>query len=493
MTKPIRKLLIANRGEIALRIMRTAHAMGISTVAVFEDEDREALYVREADESFFLPAGFLDQQTLLEICRNVQVDTIHPGYGFLSENSEFVRKVEKAGILFVGPSADAMDRMGEKTAARLEAKAANVPLLPGAEVEDGAALTVEERRKIVGDIGLPVVLKAAAGGGGKAQAIIEEEAEIDLAFEKVIREAERLYRSKSLVIERYLVRARHVEVQVIGNAAGKNFALFDRDCSAQRNNQKIIEEAPAPQLPEGVRKALHASAIRLADHVGYKNAGTMEYLYDSARNEFYFLEMNTRLQVEHTVTEMITGLDLVREQLLIAQGHPTDYGDVRMQGHALQARICAEKSDGSYLPSTGRISQYLVPQSLAGESVRIDSGIGEDSTVSGKYDNMLAKLIVHAADRDQAIALLSAKLSGYIINGIHTNIPLLKKLLADDKFRSVEHYTRYLQREFEPPQNDVHTAAAAASVLFYELEKMESRARLGALADFSNARTNGDK
>lgn len=486
MTKPIRKLLIANRGEIALRIMRTARSMGISTIAVFEDEDRDALYVHEADESFHLPSGFLDQETLLAICQRTRADAIHPGYGFLSENAEFVRKVEKAGLIFVGPSADAMDRMGEKTAARLEAKAAKVPLLPGFEVDDGSALGAEKRRQIVRDVGLPVVLKAAAGGGGKAQAIIEEDAEIDLAFEKVIREADRLYRSKSLVIERYLVKARHVEVQVLGNAAGKNFALFDRDCSAQRNNQKIIEEAPAPQLPAEVRSALHASAIRLADHVGYKNAGTMEYLFDPARNEFYFLEMNTRLQVEHTVTEMITGLDLVREQLLIAQGQLTDYADVKMQGHAIQARICAEKSDGSYLPSTGKISQYEIPQATAGESVRVDSGISEGSVVSGKYDNMLAKLIVHAPDREQAIVLLSAKLSEYVINGIHTNIPLLKKLLADDKFRKVEHYTRYLQREFDPPTNDPQTAAAVAAVLFYELERAESRARFGALAEFNN-------
>ena len=486
MTRPIRKLLIANRGEIALRIMRTAHAMGISTVAVFEDEDRDSLYVREADESYFLPAGFLDQETLLAISKRTHTDAIHPGYGFLSENAEFVRKVEEAGLIFVGPSAAAMDRMGEKTAARLEAKAANVPLLPGLEVDDGSSLSAEKRRQIVHDIGLPVVLKAAAGGGGKAQAIIEEDAEIDLAFEKVIREAERLYRSKSLVIERYMLKARHVAVQVIGNAAGKNFALFDRDCSAQRNNQKIIEEAPAPMLPAEVRSALHASAIRLADHVGYKNAGTMEYLYDPARCEFYFLEMNTRLQVEHTVTEMITGLDLVREQLLIAQGQPTTYADVPMKGHAIQARICAEKSDGSYLPSTGRISQYEIPQFGARETVRIDSGIGEGTMVSGKYDNMLAKLIVHAENREQAVALLSAKLSEYVINGIHTNIPLLKKLLADERFVSVEHYTRYLQREFEPPVNDPQAAAAIAAILLNELERAESRLRLGRLAEFSN-------
>ncbi len=485
--KKIRKLLIANRGEIALRIMRTARAMGISTVAVFEDEDRDSLYVRSADESYFLPAGFLDQETLLAICQRTHADAIHPGYGFLSENAEFVRKVEKAGLTFVGPSADAMDRMGEKTAARLEAKNADVPLLPGLEVGDGSLLSAEKRRQIVRDIGLPVVLKAAAGGGGKAQAIIEEDAEIDLAFDKVIREAERLYRSKSLVIERYLLKARHVEVQIIGNASGKNFALFDRDCSAQRNNQKIVEEAPAPQLPDEIRSALHASAIRLADHVGYKNAGTMEYLYDSACNEFYFLEMNTRLQVEHTVTEMITGVDLVREQLLIAEGQQTSYADVRMHGHAMQARICAEKSDGSYLPSTGRISQYLLPQQSATEVVRIDSGIGEGSTVSGKYDNMLAKLIVHAETREQAIALLLAKLAEYVINGIHTNIPLLRKLLADERFARAEHYTRYLQREFEPPANDVQTAAAVAAILLHELERSDSRAHFGALTGFSNA------
>lgn len=486
----IKKLLIANRGEIAIRIMRTAHLMGIATVAIFEEEDRDSLYVQEAGESYLLPAGFLDQETILQICAQTHADAIHPGYGFLSENADFVRKIENAGLIFVGPSAAAMQRMGEKTAARLEAKAATVPLLPGIEIDDASVLTADKRRQIVQDIGLPVVIKAAAGGGGKAQAIIENDAEIDQAFERVVREAERLYHSKSLVVERYLLKARHVEVQILGNAAGNNFALFDRDCSAQRNNQKIIEEAPAPELSNELRAALHASAVRLANQVGYRNAGTMEYLYDPAREEFFFLEMNTRLQVEHTVTEMITGLDLVREQLLIAQGHATDYANVKMHGHAIQARICAEKSDGSYLPSTGKISQYGIPGAdfmpdLG--TLRIDSGIGVGSVISGKYDNMLAKLIVHADNREHAIALLSTKLSEFVINGIHTNIPLLSKLLSDKQFQSVAHYTRYLQREFAPPQNDTQTAAAMLAIIFYELEKAESRERFGSLSGFTNS------
>ncbi len=480
----IKKILIANRGEIARRIMRTAHAMGISTVAIYEDEDKTSLYVKEAGTAHFLPAGFLDQETILDICRRENADAIHPGYGFLSENAAFVRKVEAAGITFIGPSAAAMDRMGDKTAARLEAKAAKVPLLPGAELDDASGLKSAERKKIVLEVGLPVVLKAAAGGGGKAQAIIEEESEIDAAFDKVLREADRLYKSQALVVERYLLEARHVEVQILGNAAKKNFSLFDRDCSAQRNNQKIIEEAPAPNLPDKVRASLHASAVRLADHVGYANAGTMEYLYDPKREECYFLEMNTRLQVEHTVTEMITGLDLVREQILVAQGATTDYSGLKINGHAIQARICAEKSDGSYQPSTGEIVQYIEPMGL----VRIDTGIAVGSVVSGKYDNMLAKLIVHSADRDTAIRLLVEKLAEYIINGIHTNIPLLRHLLKDEKFRAVTHYTRYLQREFTPPVNDPERAASIAAIVLYELEKRESERRYGALAGFSNTR-----
>jgi acetyl/propionyl-CoA carboxylase alpha subunit len=480
----IKKILIANRGEIARRIMRTAHAMGISTVAIYEDEDKDSLYVKEAGAAHLLPAGFLDQDTILEICRRENADAIHPGYGFLSENAAFVRKVEAAGITFIGPSASAMDRMGDKTAARLEAKAANVPLLPGTELDDASDLRPAERKKIVLEVGLPVVLKAAAGGGGKAQAIIEEESEIDAAFDKVLREAGRLYKSQALVVERYLVQARHVEVQILGNAAKKNFSLFDRDCSAQRNNQKIIEEAPAPNLPEKVRAALHDSAVRLADHVGYANAGTMEYLYDPKREECYFLEMNTRLQVEHTVTEMITGLDLVREQILIAQGGAADYSGLKINGYAIQARICAEKSDGSYQPSTGEIVQYVEPA----DSVRIDTGVSVGSVVSGKYDNMLSKLIVHQDSRDAAIELLNAKLAEYIINGIHTNIPLLRHLLRDEKFRKVEHYTRYLQREFTPPANDPERAASIAAIVLYQLEKQESDRRLGTLAGFSNTR-----
>lgn len=482
--KQIKKILIANRGEIARRIMRTARQMGISTVAIYEDEDKNSLYVKEADTSHFLPAGFLDQETILDICRREGADAIHPGYGFLSENAAFVRKVETAGITFIGPSAAAMDRMGDKTAARIEAKAAKVPLLPGAELDDASGLNPAERKKLVLDVGLPVVLKAAAGGGGKAQAIIEEESEIDAAFDKVLREADRLYKSQALVVERYLLQARHVEVQVLGNAAKKNFSLFDRDCSAQRNNQKIIEEAPAPNLPDKVRAELHASAVRLADHVGYANAGTMEYLYDAKREEFYFLEMNTRLQVEHTVTEMIVGLDLVREQILIAQGSTADYSGLKVNGHAIQARICAEKSDGTYQPSTGEIVQYEEPKG----QVRIDTGIAAGSVVSGKYDNMLAKLIVHSADRASASQALYTALADYIINGIHTNIPLLRKLLLDERFVAVTHYTRYLQREFVPPEADPERAASLAAIVLYELERAESERRFGSLAGFSNTR-----
>lgn len=481
--KQIKKILIANRGEIARRITRTAKAMGIAVVAIYEREDENSLYVTEADEAFFLPKGFLDQERILEICRETDADAIHPGYGFLSENAEFVSRVEAAGIIFIGPSSKAMQRMGEKTAARHEAKAAGVPLLPGAEIDDASGLKSAERKKIVMDIGLPVVLKAAAGGGGKAQAIIDDESQIDAAYDKVIREAERLYHSKSLVIERYLTQARHVEVQVLGNATGKNFSLFDRDCSAQRNNQKIIEEAPAPNLTDKARTALHASAVRLADHVGYKNAGTMEYLYDPARQEFYFLEMNTRLQVEHTVTEMIFGLDLVREQILIARGEMTDYAHIKPNGHAIQARICAEKSDGSYQPSTGEIVQYHEPI-----NARVDSGVRTGSVISGKYDNMIAKLIVHAATRDEAISALDKSLSAFVINGIHTNIPLLRKLLADAKFRNVEHYTRYLQKEFVPPQNDPEKATAVFAVLLSELERAENQKVFGNLMDYPNAR-----
>jgi len=481
--KTIRTLLIANRGEIARRIMRSARAMGIRCVAVYEDEDRDSLYVAEADGAHFLPNGFLDGARILEVCRLENADAIHPGYGFLSENSAFVRSVEAAGIVFVGPSAAAMERMGEKTAARIEARAAKVPLLPGVEIDDATILDVAAQKKLVREIGLPVVLKAAAGGGGKAQAIINDETEIGTAFEKVIREAERLYRSKSLVVERYLERARHVEVQILGNAQAKNFALFDRDCSAQRNNQKIIEEAPAPHLDGKVRAELHASAVRLADHVGYRNAGTMEYLYDAQRGEFYFLEMNTRLQVEHTVTEEITGLDLVREQILIAQGANTDYGSVKANGHAIEARICAEKSDGTYQPSTGTILDYIEP-----DGVRVDTGVQKGAIISGKYDNMIAKVIVHAATRDAAIERMKEKLREYIINGFYTNIPLLIKLLDDANFRTVTHYTRYLQREFSPPESDAGAAAVVASAILYELEKKVSRARYGKLFDFNNVR-----
>lgn len=480
--RPIKKLLIANRGEIARRIMRTARAMDIRCVAVYAEDDQDALYVREAETAHFLPDGYLDQDRILQICAAENVDAIHPGYGFLSENSAFARKVEQAGIIFIGPSAAAMDRMGEKASARAEARAAKVPLLPGEELTDGTLLDTVARRDLIARIGLPVVLKASAGGGGKAQAIIHDLSEIDAAFEKVLREAERLYRSRSLVVERYLAKARHVEVQILGNAGRKNFSLFDRDCSAQRNNQKIIEEAPAPDLPEKIRSELHAAAVRLADHVGYSNAGTMEFLYDAERHEFYFLEMNTRLQVEHTVTEMVTGLDLVREQILIAEGALTDYSQIACSGHAIQARVCAEKSDGSWQPSTGEIVQYIEPL-----RVRVDSGVAVGQKISGKYDNMIAKVIVHAKDRDTAIRELDAALSCYVINGIHTNIPLLRQLLQDPVFRAMRHYTRYLQTQFVPPQANSELAATVAAIALYQTELEKNRREFGSLASFTNS------
>lgn len=481
MMKPIKKLLIANRGEIARRIMRTAGAAGIFCVTLYEHDDSDALHVREADAAYLLAGGYLDQDRILEICAAEQIDAIHPGYGFLSENAAFVRRVEQAGITFIGPSADAMDRMGEKTRARAEARAARVPLLPGEELADATLLDSAARRSLVERIGLPAVLKASAGGGGKAQAIVEHLSEVDAAFDKVLREAQRLYRSRSIVAERFLEKARHIEVQILGNAARKNFSLFDRDCTAQRNNQKIVEEAPAPRVPASLRAELHASAIRLADRVGYSGAGTMEYLYDDARQEFFFLEMNTRLQVEHTVTEMVTGLDLVREQIMIAQGAETDYSTVVCSGHAIQARVCAEKSDGSWQPSTGEILHYCEPP-----QARVDSGVAAGQNVSGKYDNMIAKVIVHASDRDAAIDRLSAALAHYRINGIHTNIPLLRKLLFDPAFREMRHYTRYLQSEFTAPQNNPELAAAIAAICVYQAELQQNRRRFGDLAGFSN-------
>jgi acetyl-CoA carboxylase, biotin carboxylase subunit len=479
--KKIRRILIANRGEIALRIMRTAREMGIECVAIFEQEDKDSPYVHVASSAHELTNGFLDQSGIIEIARKAQADAIHPGYGFLSENAAFVRAVDEAQIIFIGPSAKSMDLMGEKTAARTAAKAAQVPLLPGHEIEDATELSQSQRQRLVMDVGLPVVLKAAAGGGGKAQAIILEESEIAAAFDKVIREADRLYKSKSVVLERYLRKARHIEVQILGNAHGENYALFDRDCSAQRNNQKIVEEAPAPGLSEQNRRDLHASAVRLANHVGYQNAGTMEYLYDPQRDEFYFLEMNTRLQVEHTVTEMVTGLDLVREQILIAEGHAKDYSNITISGHAIQARICAEKSDGTYLPSTGKITQYIEPK-----NARVDSGVILGSVISGKYDNMVAKVIVHADTRDAAIRGLHQSIGSYIINGIHTNIPLLQKLLVDSHFQECRHFTRYLQEEFVPPESNPATAVSALAILLYDIEHQATRRQHGDLTGFGN-------
>ncbi len=464
--REIRKILVANRGEIAVRVFRTARAMGIATVAVYVPEEKNALYVRSADEAFELPGGFLDGPAIIDIARRCGAGAIHPGYGFLSEKADFARACEQAGIIFIGPPAEAIARMGDKSQSRDVASHARVPMLKGHTLPGDQIFSENELLSIAEETGYPVMLKSSAGGGGKGMSAVWEPERLYSEYLRIRDEAMRLFRNSDIVLERYLPKARHIEVQILGNCAGKNFAIGDRDCSLQRYNQKVIEEAPAPGLDDLTRARLHSSAVALADLIGYRNAGTMEFLYDAEAKEFYFLEMNTRLQVEHPVTEMTSGLDLVAEQIRIASGMLTSYENVTCTGHAIEARICAELPDGSYKPATGEILIYHEPR-----EARCDSGIEKGSQVLAKFDNMVAKCIVHGSDRDEAIRLLRQALSRYRIGGVQMNIPLLLQIASDAVFHDGKMYTRYLGEAFAYQPLPAPDARIAAALLFHREQR----------------------
>ncbi|MEZ5319586.1 MAG: biotin carboxylase N-terminal domain-containing protein [Vicinamibacterales bacterium] len=421
----IRRLLIANRGEIALRIIRTCRRMGVQTVAVYSDADRDAPHVEAADEAVRLgpaPAAesYLKIDAVIEAARASGADAIHPGYGFLSENAAFARACEAAGIVFVGPSADVIDRMGSKTAAREAVRAGGVPVVPGRTAASQSPAAI---REAVEAVGLPALLKAVAGGGGKGMRTVRSAGEIDAAIGAASREAERAFGDGTLYVERLIAEPRHVEVQVFGDTAGTVLHLFERDCSLQRRHQKVIEEAPAPRLAPGVRARLHAAAVAAARAVGYVNAGTVEFLLEGEGEDasFYFLEMNTRLQVEHPVTEMVTGLDLVELQLVVASGAPLPIrqDDVAVRGHAIECRVYAEDAR-RLLPQSGRLVHYREPP--AAEGLRLDAGVRRGQRITVHYDPMIAKLVAHGATRDQAIERAIHGLRHYEILGLRHNL-----------------------------------------------------------------------
>ncbi len=439
-----KKLLIANRGEIAVRILRACRDMGICGVAVFSDVDRASLHVRMADEAYPIgPAAsresYLRIDKLMDVARRAGCDALHPGYGFLAENPELPRACAEAGITFVGPSSAAMERIGSKTAARELAHRAGVPMVPGVREP---VPQLEAARRIAGEIGYPIMLKAVAGGGGKGMRMVARANELAAAWRDASSEALNAFGDAQLYIEKYLERARHVEIQIFGDSDGKVIYLGERECSVQRRHQKVIEEAPSPFVTPELRKAMGEAAVRLAREAGYTNAGTAEFLVD-AHGNFYFLEVNTRLQVEHPVTEEVTGLDLVKMQLHVAAGErlPISQQDVGMRGHAMECRIYAEDPQNHFFPSPGQITSWRAP---AGPGIRLDEGVYAGWTVPGDYDPLLAKLIDWGADRAEALARLESALDEFQIAGIRTNTALFRKILAQPDFRNGAIHTRWL-------------------------------------------------
>jgi acetyl-CoA carboxylase, biotin carboxylase subunit len=442
----IESLLVANRGEIARRIIRTANRLGVRTVAVYSDADADLPFVREADEAVNVgPANpaqsYRNVEAILGAAKATGAQAIHPGYGFLSENAEFARTVEAAGLIWVGPDADAITAMGDKINARNLMAAAGVPVAAGTT---DPAVSADAALEAATEIGFPVMVKAAAGGGGMGMAVADDEAALRTEYEKVRSFAERMFGDGSVLIERYFPRVRHVEVQILGLADGTVVALGERECSVQRRNQKLVEESPSPAVDADLRARFMAAAVRAGEAVGYRNAGTVECLLDPGTGEFFFLEMNTRLQVEHPVTELVYGVDLVEEQLRVAAGlAPTfDPAALAPRGHAIELRINAEDPK-RFLPGPGAITTWVEP---AGEGVRVDSGYASGTTVTPFYDSLMAKLVVHGADRAEAIARARGAVAGFEVVGPKVNLPFFAELLDNPEFVSGDYDTGIVGR-----------------------------------------------
>jgi len=441
-----KKILIANRGEIAVRVLRACHEMGIAAAVVYSDVDRASPHVRKADEAYPIGAAaasesYLNIPKILDVAKRSGADAIHPGYGFLSENAKFAQACADAGVKFIGPTAAAMEAMGSKTRARQAMEKAGVPFVPGTS---RGVESFEEAEQVAAKIGYPVMLKAAAGGGGKGMRLVDSPEQLKSSLEAARSEAERSFGDREVYIEKAIVNPRHIEMQVLADEHGNTVYLGERECSLQRRHQKVMEEAPSPIVDADMRRRMGEVAVRVAQAAAYTNAGTVEFLVDEKKN-FYFLEMNTRLQVEHPVTELITGLDLVHLQIRIAAGEKLPFAqkDVSIRGHAIECRIYAEDPDNNYFPSPGKITLLLEP---AGPGIRIDSGMYEGWNVPIDYDPLLAKLIGYGNDREQAIARLTRALSEYFVGGIKTNISLFRRILHDGDFRGARLDTGFLER-----------------------------------------------
>jgi propionyl-CoA carboxylase alpha chain len=463
----MKKILVANRGEIALRVMRSAKEMGIATVAVFSEADRNAPFVKYADEAVCIgPApsnqSYLKADKIIEVSKQLGVDGIHPGYGFLSENANFSRKVEEAGISFIGPSPESIEVMGSKLAAKAAARKYNIPMVPGTE---DAISDVEQAKRIALEVGLPILIKASAGGGGKGMRIVENIEELEEQMTRAISEAESAFGDGSVFIERYVAGPRHIEIQVLADKHGNIVYLFERECSIQRRHQKVIEEAPSAILSQEMREAMGKSAVDVARSCNYFGAGTVEFLVDENLN-YYFLEMNTRLQVEHPVTEMITGVDLVKEQIRVARGEKLSFGqeDLKINGHALEVRVYAEDPTNNFLPDIGKLVTYQRP---SGPGVRVDDGFEEGMDIPIYYDPMISKLITHAKNREEAIGRMIRAIDDYKITGVQTTLPFCRWAIQQDAFTSGHFDTHFVKHYFTPEvlKNDNQDEEMIAAIL----------------------------
>lgn len=442
------KVLIANRGEIAVRIIRACREMGIQTVAVFSEPDREALHTQLADEAVCIGSAkaadsYLNMQNIISAAVAKKAQAIHPGFGFLAENSTFAAMCEDCNIAFIGPNAETIDAMGNKSNARALMQKANVPVIPGS---DGVVSSLAEAHEVAERLGYPVMVKASAGGGGKGIRIVRQKENLDQAFESAQSETIAAFGDDKMYMEKVIEHARHIEIQILGDNFGNVIHLGERDCSLQRRNQKVLEEAPSPVLSEQIRKRMGDAAVNAAKAVGYKSAGTIEFLYDS-NGDFYFMEMNTRIQVEHPVTEMITGVDIVKEQLKIASGHTLSLkqSDIVIKGHAIECRINAENPQRNFAPSPGKIEYLLMPGGCNG--VRVDSAVYAGYTIPPYYDSMIAKVITCGADRSEAIAKMRRCLHEFVIEGVDTNIEFQETILTNEKYLKGEFNTSFIAEE----------------------------------------------
>lgn len=452
----MKKILVANRGEIALRIMRSAREMGIATVAVYSEVDRLSPHVQYADEAVLLgPApsnqSYLVMEKIIEACKLTGADAIHPGYGFLSENASFARKVREAGITLIGPSPEAMEMMGNKLSAKAAALRYNIPMVPGTEEAIGDVQVAKARAV---EVGFPILIKAAAGGGGKGMRIVEKVEDFEEQMQLAVSEAQSAFGDGSVFIERYVGSPRHIEIQVLGDTHGNIVYLFERECSVQRRHQKVVEEAPSAVLTPEIRKAMGECAVNVARSCNYVGAGTVEFILENNK-DFYFLEMNTRLQVEHPVTEQITGIDLVKEQITIARGEKLSFSqeDLKINGHSIELRVYAEDPNNNFLPDIGKLQTYKIPQGLG---VRVDDGFVEGMDIPIYYDPMIAKLVTFGKDREEAMERMIRAIDDYEITGIQTTLPFGKFVMQHEAFRSGNFDTHFVKNYFNADSLKVH-------------------------------------